>query len=88
MYLASKGTVTENDVTIYKCPAKGMTVTAVVDSKGKKLISVSPTSAVTDENREATFTIKAENKTGKAKVYFPIEEWSYMTTWEVSVKVR
>ena len=53
-----------------------MTVTAVVDSKGKKLISVSPTSAVSDENGEITFTIKDKNKKGKATVYFSIEEWS------------
>ena len=71
-----------------KCPAEGMTVTAVVDSKGKKIVSVSPTSAVTDENGEATFTIKAKNKKGKATVYFSIEEWSSWATWEVSVKVR
>ncbi len=83
-----KGTVTENDVAIYKCPAEGMTVTAVVDSKGRNLISVSPTSAVTDENGEASFTIKAKNKTGKTKVSFSIKEWSSWATWEVSVKVR
>lgn len=65
-----------------------MTVTAVVDSKENNLVSVSPTSAVTDENGEARFTIKAKNKNGKAKVYFSIEEWSSWATWEVSVKVR
>lgn len=73
-----------------KCPAVGMTVTAVVNSKSKrkKLISVSPTSAVTDENGEATFTIKPRIKRERQKVYFSIEEWSSWATWEVSVKVR
>ncbi len=84
----SEGTVTENDVAIIKCPAEGMTVTAVVNNKGKKLISVSPTSAVTDENGDAKFTIKAKNKKGEAKVYFSVEEWSSWATLEVSVKVR
>ena len=32
----SEGTVTENDVAIIKCPAEGMTVTAVVNNKGKE----------------------------------------------------
>lgn len=63
--------VTENDVTIYKCPAEGMTVTAVVDSKEKNLVSVSPTSAVTDENGEARFTIKARIKRERQKSIFP-----------------
>ena len=73
-----------------KCPAEGMTVTAVVDSKSKrkKLISVSPTSAVTDENGEATFTIKARNKKGNAQIYFSIEEWGAWATTELSEKVR
>ena len=67
----SEGTVTENDVAIIKCPAEGMTVTAVVNNKGKKLISVSPTSAVTDENGDAKFTIKAKNKKERQRSIFP-----------------
>ncbi|WP_315850896.1 MULTISPECIES: RCC1 repeat- and reductase domain-containing protein [Candidatus Kuenenia] len=87
---AAQGDVIEDDNTIFKCPVEGLTVTAVVDSKteGKKLISVSPTSAVTDENGDVTFTIKAKNKKGNAKVYFSIEEWGEWVTTELSVKVR
>ena len=51
------------------CGVEGETVTAKV-TKGSKRISVSPASPVTDEDGEATFTITAKKKTGKAKVSF------------------
>lgn len=44
-------------------------VQALVTS-GKKRITVSPPSALTDANGQATFTITATTKTGKAKVKF------------------
>lgn len=50
-------------------PVAGTTVTATV-IKGKKRVSVLPTSEITDTNGQATFTIKAKNKTGNAKVRF------------------
>ncbi len=58
-------TVTGDD----DCPAAGVTVEAKV-RKGKRRVSVSPASAVTDANGQATFTITATKKTGNAKVRF------------------
>ena len=52
------------------CLVDGETVTATINSAGKKRISVSPTSDSTDENGQATFTIKAKKKTGNARVTF------------------
>lgn len=52
------------------CPVRGDTVTASVNSTGKNVISVSPTSAVTNTDGEATFTITAKNKAGNATVTF------------------
>ena len=52
------------------CLVEGATVTATVNKSGSKRISVSPTSSVTDENGEATFTITAKNMAGSAKVIF------------------
>ena len=51
------------------CGVEGETVTAKV-TRGRKRIAVSPASSVTDEDGEATFTITAGKKTGKAKVSF------------------
>lgn len=52
------------------CPVEGVTVTATVNKSGSKRISVSPSSSVTDENGETTFTITAKDMTGKAVVKF------------------
>ena len=52
------------------CVVEGETVTAKINAAGKKRISISPTSATTDENGEATFTIYATKKTGNAMVSF------------------
>ncbi len=52
------------------CPAEGETVTASIGASGKKRISLSPASQTTNESGQATFTITARKKTGKAKVTF------------------
>ncbi|HHT9113206.1 MAG: carboxypeptidase regulatory-like domain-containing protein [Planctomycetes bacterium] len=52
------------------CAVEGETVTATINSAGKKRISVSPTSDSTDENGQVTFTITAKKKTGSARVTF------------------
>ncbi|MBF8278493.1 MAG: hypothetical protein HW390_3566, partial [Candidatus Brocadiaceae bacterium] len=52
------------------CPVEGETVTATIGASGKKRISVSPTSQTTNENGQATFTITAKKKAGKARVAF------------------
>lgn len=41
-----------------------------INASGKKLISVSPTSASTDEYGQADFTITVKRKTGNATVAF------------------
>ncbi len=50
------------------CLVEGETVTAMISASGKKRIAVSPTSQTTNENGQATFTIAARKKLGKAKV--------------------
>ncbi|MBI2470819.1 MAG: hypothetical protein HYV59_06205 [Planctomycetes bacterium] len=55
------------------CPVEGETVTATIAASGRKRVSVSPTSRATDENGQATFTITARKKIGKAKVTFQAE---------------
>ncbi|TVL99634.1 MAG: hypothetical protein CV087_17380 [Candidatus Brocadia sp. WS118] len=50
-------------------PKAGILVTATVRN-GKKRVSVSPSSAVTDTNGHAIFTITARKNTGNAKVRF------------------
>ncbi|MDO8141998.1 MAG: hypothetical protein Q6358_10905 [Candidatus Brocadiales bacterium] len=52
------------------CPVEGETVTATIGASGKKRVSVSPASRTTDENGQATFTITARKKIGKARVTF------------------
>jgi len=52
------------------CPVEGETVTATIGASGKKRVSVSPTSQTTNENGQATFTITAKKKAGKARVAF------------------
>ncbi|MBM4067285.1 MAG: hypothetical protein FJ266_16895 [Planctomycetes bacterium] len=52
------------------CPVEGETITANIAPSGKRLISISSLSEITDTNGEATFTITAKKKTGKAKIAF------------------
>ncbi|MFN3533128.1 MAG: M12 family metallo-peptidase [Candidatus Brocadia sp.] len=54
----------------YDYPVEGREVTAKVNAEGKKRISVSPPSGITDSNGQATFTITAGKKKGNAKVKF------------------
>jgi len=51
------------------CPVAGETVKARI-TKGKSLITVSPASAITNDDGQAEFTIMAVKKTGNAKVKF------------------
>uniref|UniRef100_UPI004024C1D4 hypothetical protein n=1 Tax=Candidatus Wunengus sp. YC63 TaxID=3367699 RepID=UPI004024C1D4 len=51
------------------CAVEGETVTATINAAGKKRISVSPTSASTDENGQESFTVTAR-KTGNARITF------------------
>ena len=48
---------------------EGQEVTATINAPGKKRISVSPSSAITDENSRATFTVTAKKK-GNSGVTF------------------
>jgi hypothetical protein len=50
-------------------PIAGLAVTFTVQT-GKQRIFVSPSSAVTDVNGQATFTVTATQKTGNAKIRF------------------
>jgi len=71
--LLNKGEISEVTVTItgeYDYPVEGETVKAKVNTAGKKLVSVSPSSNTTDTNGQATFTITAGKKNGKAKITF------------------
>jgi len=52
------------------CLAEGKEVTATINKAGKKFVSISVDSDVTDENGEAAFTIKAKKKYGQAKIKF------------------
>ena len=54
----------------YDYSVEGETVKAKVNAAGKKLISISSTSNTTDPNGQATFTITAGKKNGKAKITF------------------
>ena len=49
------------------CPVEGETVKARI-TKGKRFITVSPASAITNDDGQAEFTIMALKKTGDAKV--------------------
>jgi len=71
--LLNKGEISEVTVTItgeYDYPVEGETVKAKVNTARKKLVSVSPSSNTTDTNGQATFTITAGKKNGKAKITF------------------
>lgn len=54
----------------YDYPVEGKEVKAKVNKEGKKRISVSPSSGITDSNGYASFTITAKEKKGTAKVKF------------------
>ena len=52
------------------CAVEGEMVTATTSKAGATLVSISPKSAMTDENGEAVFTITVKKKTGRTTVYF------------------
>lgn len=52
------------------CVSEGKTVTATIGKAGKRRISISSASEVTDANGEAKFTIAAKDKIGKARIIF------------------
>jgi len=52
------------------CSVEGEIVMATIGASGKKRISVSPASQLTNENGQAIFTITAKKKIGKARVAF------------------
>lgn len=52
------------------CPVEGEMVTATIGASGKKRASVSPINQTTNENGQATFTITAKKKAGKARITF------------------
>jgi hypothetical protein len=52
------------------CVPEGNTVIATIGKAGKRRISISSASEVTDANGQAKFTITAKNKIGNAKVTF------------------
>ncbi|KKT20441.1 MAG: hypothetical protein UW04_C0030G0002 [Parcubacteria group bacterium GW2011_GWB1_43_8] len=58
-------TITDTD----GCVVEGETVTATINFAGRNRISISPSSAITDENGQTTFTITAMKK-GNSKVTF------------------
>lgn len=66
----SAGSVTATTITSTGSTTVSGTLTATINPAGKKRISITPTSAVTDESGEATFTITATEKIGNAKVTF------------------
>ncbi len=51
------------------CPVEGETVTSSVNKKGRKYISI-PSTAVTDADGVATFTVTAKKKIGDTKITF------------------
>lgn len=55
-------------------PEEGEMLMAKVNRAGRKRVSVSPQSATTNVNGEATFTITAKNKAGNARVQFRYED--------------
>jgi hypothetical protein len=70
------------------CKSEGATVTAVVKT-GKNRVAIDTTTATTDANGQATFTITAGQKKGNSKVVFTVEdsEGEVYTTF-VIVKIR
>ena len=68
------------------CAVEGESVTATINKAGKKRVKVSPSSAETDENGQAVFTITAKKKTGKAKISFQAGSLESMLTVKVKKK--
>lgn len=68
----------------YGDPAEGETVKAEINSTGKKVISVSPSSDTTDSSGQITFSITAGNKKGAARLTFK----SDCLKKSITVKVR
>jgi hypothetical protein len=66
----SEVTVTVTVTGEYDSPSEGETVNATVNKAGRKQVSVSPSSGITDFNGQAAFTITARKKKGTAKVKF------------------
>ncbi|MBI2472924.1 MAG: hypothetical protein HYV59_17045 [Planctomycetes bacterium] len=64
------GEVTVTVTGEYDSPVEGETVTAKVNAAGKKFVSVSPSSNVTDSSGQTMFTITAGKKKGTAKLTF------------------
>ncbi|MDO8744116.1 MAG: choice-of-anchor V domain-containing protein [Candidatus Brocadiaceae bacterium] len=55
------------------CKSDGATVTAAVKT-GKNRVTIDTTTATTDANGQATFTITARQKNGNSKVVFTVED--------------
>ncbi|MBM4065431.1 MAG: hypothetical protein FJ266_07285 [Planctomycetes bacterium] len=70
------------------CKSEGATVNAVIKT-GKNRVAIDATTATTDANGQATFTITAGQKKGNSKVVFTVEdsEGEVYTTF-VIVKIR
>ncbi len=66
------------------CPVEGETVTVTISASGRKRVSASPASQKTNENGQATFTITARKKVGKARVTF--QAAGQTTSMTVTVK--
>ncbi|QII12059.1 hypothetical protein KsCSTR_26800 [Candidatus Kuenenia stuttgartiensis] len=56
----------------YDSPSEGETINVTVNKAGRKQVSVSPSSGITDFNGQAAFTITAMKKKGTAKVKFKV----------------
>ena len=67
------------------CLVEGETVSVNLNALGRRLISVSPSNATTDENGLAIFMITAKKKKGNAKVYFTSDNTN--STLHLPVKV-
>lgn len=50
----------------------GKMIKAKINGKGKRLISVTPTRQITDENGEAKFTVTTKGKKGNARIKFEV----------------
>jgi hypothetical protein len=68
------------------CLVEGVTVTATINGKGKRLIDVLPGSQETDANGQAVFAINAKDKKGTAVLKFKANGLDKVAT--VQVKVR
>jgi len=68
------------------CLVEGVTVTATIKGKGKRLIDVSPGSQETNANGQAVFSISAKGKKGTAVLQFQANGLNKVAT--VQVKVR